>query len=75
MAIVWKVRYNSDHNARDSKSLIGLEDTSSVNSRFFMLCGSCFWCASSLIKKHYENRCPQCLGLINYIPISTNEIS
>lgn len=50
-----------------------MDENTVLSKRFFMLCGSCFWSASSF----YEDfivRCPLCSCLnIDVIPICTNE--
>ena len=46
-----------------------------LNQSYFLLCGSCFWCAS-YFKVHYIIQiCPSCMnGKIESMPLSINEI-
>jgi hypothetical protein len=41
----------------------------------FLLCSSCFWCASDLNLRGIVERCPSCMnGKVESMPISNNEI-
>jgi hypothetical protein len=47
-----------------------------ADSKAFLICKSCFWCASQLNTRHVIIKCPACdnNGLLNSIPISDNEV-
>ena len=47
-----------------------------ADSKAFLICKSCFWCASRLNTRHVIIKCPGCdnNGLLNSIPISDNEV-
>lgn len=51
-----------------------LEDISS-KKRKFLICNSCFWCASYLTNKFRSmENCPTCNdGILDSMPISSNE--
>jgi len=38
----------------------------------FLICGSCFWCASTLTDKAIADRCP-CCCMIESIPVTAGE--
>jgi hypothetical protein len=41
----------------------------------FLLCGSCYWCASYLNLRGRVETCPSCMnGKVESLPISDNEI-
>jgi hypothetical protein len=44
--------------------------------RDFLLCESCFWCASCIdSEQKHMTRCPSCNDFrLNYLPITNNEI-
>ena len=45
------------------------------NERNFLICKSCFWCASFLNKYRTFNACPTCMNSeLELMPISINEI-
>ena len=46
-------------------------------SKYFLICKSCFWCASRLNRSNMITKCPMCDnnnndGLLDSIPISDN---
>ena len=45
-----------------------------LNQSYFLLCGSCFWCAS-YFKVHYIIQiCPSCMnGKVESMPLSINQ--
>jgi hypothetical protein len=47
-----------------------------ADSKTFLLCKSCFWCASNLSTKKVITKCPMCdnNALLNPIPISDKEV-
>ena len=47
-----------------------------ADSKAFLICKPCFWCASQLNTRHVIIKCPGCdnNGLLNSIPISDNEV-
>jgi hypothetical protein len=62
----------------DNKLFVTHRQNITINKKKqFMLCNSCFWCASSYI--HIDNifikKCPVCQNrIIEFLPISNNEI-
>jgi predicted Zn-ribbon and HTH transcriptional regulator len=50
----------------------------SIEQKSFMLCASCFWCASSYLNAYKSNiasKCPNCQkSTIELLPICENEI-
>jgi hypothetical protein len=48
----------------------------SSNERNFLMCESCFWCASFLNSRYRSfNQCPSCMNSdLESMPISANEI-
>jgi hypothetical protein len=47
-----------------------------AESKYFIICKSCFWCASRLNRSNMITKCPMCDnnndGLLDSIPISDN---
>jgi len=47
-----------------------------AESKYFLICKSCFWCASCLNRSNMITKCPMCDnnndGLLDSIPISAN---
>jgi|SoiMetStandDraft_5_1073268.scaffolds.fasta_scaffold29631_3 hypothetical protein len=51
-----------------------IEDYTRFSSRFFLLCNSCFWCASFLRHPSIFSKCPQCSkGEIDCMPTGQDE--
>jgi hypothetical protein len=48
----------------------------SADSKEFLICKLCFWCASHLNKRNVINKCPACEndGILDSIPISDKEV-
>ena len=48
------------------------------DSRYFLICKSCFWCASCLNRNNMISKCPMCVnnadGLLDSTPISDKEV-
>ena len=48
------------------------------DSRYFLICKSCFWCASCLNRSNVIYKCPVCAnnvdGLLDSTPISDKEV-
>ena len=48
------------------------------NSKYFLICKSCFWCASYLNMSNMISKCPVCAnnadGLLDSTPISDKEL-
>jgi hypothetical protein len=50
------------------------------DSKYFLICKSCFWCASCLNRSNMISKCPVCVcannvdGLLDSIPISDKEL-
>jgi hypothetical protein len=48
------------------------------DSKYFLICKSCFWCASYLNMSNMISKCPMCAnnvdGLLDSIPISDKEL-
>jgi hypothetical protein len=66
---------NSSNTSRSSNSPHS-EYTLDAESKYFLICKSCFWCASCLNRSNMITRCPMCDnnddGLLDSIPISDN---
>ena len=51
------------------------EIKSTFEQPHFLLCGSCYWCASYLSLRGRVETCPSCMnGKVESMPISDNEI-
>lgn len=62
-----------------TNSSIRSEERNGIKSNFeqahFLLCSSCFWCASYLSLRGTVEMCPACLdGKVESMPISDNEV-
>ena len=46
-----------------------------LGKRFFLMCKSCYWCASCLVDNQaYFSKCPECLAdKMEWLPISQSE--
>jgi hypothetical protein len=48
------------------------------DSKYFLICKSCFWCASCLNRSNVISKCPVCAnnvdGLLDSTPISDKEV-
>jgi predicted nucleic acid binding AN1-type Zn finger protein len=48
------------------------------DSKYFLICKSCVWCASCLIRNNMISKCPMCdnngIGLLDLTPISDKEV-
>jgi hypothetical protein len=65
-------RENSSRSSNRPHSEYNLD----AESKYFLICKSCFWCASCLDRSNMIIRCPMCdnndEGLLDSIPISDN---
>jgi hypothetical protein len=55
---------------------VSRDKVSISNKAIFLICNSCFWCASYLRSNPQLtiNRCPSCRGIfLEYMPIASNE--
>jgi len=52
------------------------QEQDNYNERNFLICKSCFWCASLLSNMHnFVNACPSCIDSeLESMPLSTSEI-
>ena len=58
------------------KKLQSEQSPDSSHERNFLMCKSCFWCASFLYSKYRSlNKCPSCMNPeLESMPISLNEL-
>jgi len=51
------------------------ERTAECKQIHFLLCGSCFWCASYIDLRNTVEKCPSCMnGKVESMPLSDKEI-
>jgi hypothetical protein len=70
-----EMRYeNSSSMSRSSNSEPHSEYDLDAESKYFLICKSCFWCATCLNRSNMITKCPMCDnnddGLLDSIPIS-----
>ena len=68
----------SSNNSCCSKSEQQSEYDLHAESKYFLICKSCFWCASCLNRSNVISKCPVCAnnvdGLLDSTPISDKEV-
>lgn len=69
----------SSNNSCCSKSEQQSEYDLHAESKYFLICKSCFWCASCLNMSNMITRCPMCdnndVGLLDILLISPNYVN
>ena len=73
-----EIRYenSSSNTSRRRNSESYSKSNYDSDSKYFLICKSCFWCASRLNRSNMITKCPMCDnnndGLLDSIPISDN---
>jgi hypothetical protein len=71
-----EMRCENSSTRRSNNSEPYSEYNPDAESKYFIICKSCFWCASCLNRSNMITRCPVCDtnddGLLDSIPISAN---
>jgi hypothetical protein len=60
-------------NISKIETLIHESESTFVDAKNFLLCGSCFWCASCLTGNTTMLHCPSCGNKMQLMPVSTYE--
>jgi hypothetical protein len=75
-----EIRYeNSSSNTRRRRNSESYSKSNyDSDSKYFLICKSCFWCASFLNRSNLISKCPVCAnnadGLLDSTPISDKEV-
>ena len=71
----WKVRFSMIAFSTSSSFDINRDKIKLPRQIYFLLCSTCYWCASDISGKSKFTKCPSCNSVeVESMPLSDNEL-